>query len=811
MATPNATCPAPMKATSNGAFQHENPLDYALPLLILQICLVVTFTRFIAFLCKPLRQPRVIAEIIGGILLGPSAIGRSETFLNTVFPKKSLTVLDTLANIGLLFFLFLVGLELDLRSIKRTGQKAIAIAVCGITVPFVLGIGTSFVLRATISKGVEPLSFLVFMGVALSITAFPVLARILAELKLLTTDVGRIAMSAAAVNDVAAWILLALAIALSGSNSSPWISVWVLLCGAAFIIFAVLTIRPLLAAMARRSPDGEPVKEIYICITLTLVLACSFVTDTIGIHALFGAFVVGVIVPKDGPFAGVLIEKIEDLVSGLFLPLYFASSGLKTNVATISGGLSWGLLVLVIFNACFGKIIGTVVVSLICKVPFRESLALGFLMNTKGLVELIVLNIGKDRKVLNDQSFAICVLMALFTTFITTPIVMAVYKPARRGAPYKHKTLQRKDLDSELRVLACFHSTRNIPTLINLVESSRGTRKRGKLCIYAMHLMELSERSSAITMVHKARNNGMPFWNKKQDEKDQMVIAFQTYGKLSSVNVRPMTAISPLSNIHEDICTSAHQKRAAIILLPFHKHQRVDGSMESLGHSFHVINELVLSHAPCSVGILVDRGLGGTSQVQASDVSFNVVVPYFGGRDDNEALSYGMRMAEHPGILLSVVKFVPTPGKTLAFGAKLVGVSSDKGQKVVIEEIDGSSHDGKQHDDQLWSEFLSASSNNEESIKYEERLVESKGDIEIALKEMSRSNLILVGRMPSVAPLVSKSDCPELGPIGSYMASSGFSTTASVLVIQQYNPSTDIHPLVMEASDYPEVPDTPRV
>ncbi|GAU16766.1 hypothetical protein TSUD_200090 [Trifolium subterraneum] len=706
MATANVTYPPPMKAVSNGAFQHENPLDFALPLLIVQICVVVTFTRVIAFLCKPLRQPRVIAEIIGGILLGPSAIGRSEKFLNTIFPKKSLTVLDTLANIGLLFFLFLVGLELDMRSIQRTGKKALAIALCGITVPFLLGIGTSVVLRATISKGAEPVPFLVFMGVALSITAFPVLARILAELKLLTTDVGRIAMSAAAVNDVAAWILLALAIALSGDDTSPLISLWVMLSGAAFILFAVFAIRPVLAYMAKRSPEGEPVRELYICITLTMVLACSFVTDTIGIHALFGAFVVGIIMPKDGPFAGVLIEKIEDLVSGLFLPLYFASSGLKTNVATIKGGLSWALLALVIFNACFGKIIGTVAVSMLCKMPFREALALGFIMNTKGLVELIVLNIGKDRKVLNDQSFAICVLMALFTTFITTPIVMAVYKPARRGAPYKHKTIQRKDNDSELRVLACFHSTRNIPTLINLVESSRGTRKRGKLCIYAMHLMELSERSSAITMVHKARNNGMPFWNTKQNDEDRMVIAFQTYGKLSSVNVRPMTAISALNNIHEDICTSAHQKRAAIILLPFHKHQH-------------------------------------------------------------------------------------------------------KNIKVMIDDIDGSSHGGNQ-DEQLWTEFHNVKNMNEESIKYEEKLVESKSDIEAALKELSRSNLILVGRMPSVAPLVGKSDSPELGPVGSYMASSTFSNSASILVIQQYNSSSDVHPLVMEEFDCPEIPDTPR-
>jgi Kef-type K+ transport system membrane component KefB len=166
--------------------------------------------------------------------------------------------------------------------------------------------------------------------------------------------------------------------------------------------------------MAKRSPEGEPVRELYICITLTMVLACSFVTDTIGIHALFGAFVVGIIMPKDGPFAGVLIEKIEDLVSGLFLPLYFASSGLKTNVATISGGLSWALLALVIFNACFGKIIGTVTVSMLCKMPFREALALGFIMNTKGLVELIVLNIGKDRKVPYQSGFFFLSLVFMF-------------------------------------------------------------------------------------------------------------------------------------------------------------------------------------------------------------------------------------------------------------------------------------------------------------------------------------------------------------------------------------------------------------
>ncbi|GLT78153.1 hypothetical protein SLA2020_496990 [Shorea laevis] len=777
-----SSCPAAMKATSNGLFQGDNPLDFSLPLAILQICLVVALTRILAFLLRPLRQPRVIAEIVGGILLGPSALGRNSKYLNAIFPSRSLTVLDTLANLGLLFFLFLVGLELDPKSLRRTGKKALSIAFAGISLPFALGIGTSFALRSTVSKGVSEAPFLVFMGVALSITAFPVLARILAELKLLTTDVGRMAMSAAAVNDVAAWILLALAIALSGSDHSPLVTLWVFLCGSGFVLCCIFVAPPIFRWMAQRCPEGEPVEELYVCATLAAVLAAGFITDAIGIHALFGAFVIGVLVPKEGPFAGALVEKVEDLVSGLFLPLYFVSSGLKTNIATIQGAQSWGLLVLVITTACLGKIVGTVTVSLLCRVPFQEALALGFLMNTKGLVELIVLNIGKDRKVLNDQTFAIMVLMAIFTTFITTPLVMTVYKPARRRSrvDYKYKTIERKNPNTQLRILTCFYSTRNIPTMINLIEASRGTDKREGLCVYAMHLMELSERSSAILMVHKARKNGLPFWNRgNPSDCDQVVVAFEAFRQLSRVSVRPMTAISPMPTIHEDICASAERKKVAMIILPYHKHQRWDGALETTRTDFRWVNKRVLDHAPCSVGIFVDRGLGGTTHVSASNVSSTITVLFFGGHDDCEALAYGSRMAEHPGISLTVIRLLPSP--------QISGEIVREGVKSSTRSID----------EQILAEHKEKIPSNG-SINYEERVVRNAAETMEIAKEFSQCNLFLVGRTPEgevAAKLNVKSDCPELGPVGSMLTYPEFSTSASVLVVQQYNNNSPHAPL----------------
>ncbi|PKA51511.1 Cation/H(+) antiporter 19 [Apostasia shenzhenica] len=326
--------------------------------------------------------------------------------------------------------------------------------------------------------------------------------------------------------------------------------------------------------------------------------------------------------------------------------------------------------------------------------------------------------------------------MALFTTFITTPFLTAVYKPARRSAPYKHRTIERPAgaADTELRILACFHGSRRIPSLITLIESSRGTRRRG-LTVYAMHLMELSERSSAISTVHRARLNGLPFSSHGRRASaapdDHVVVAFEAYRQLSRVSVRPMTAISDLRTIHDDIIASAQQKRVAIIVLPFHKVQRLDGSFECLGAAHRLLNLRILCHSPCSVAVLVDRGLEGAGQVSSSDFSLTVAILFFGGPDDREDLAYGARMAEHPGIAVTLFRFF--------------SVSAGK------EDLS----------DTASVEHFRSKTATMESAKFVEMVVGEQAEVVAAIKSVGSFNLFLVGRRAATAALAERT-CSKL-------------------------------------------------
>ncbi|RSL77083.1 hypothetical protein CEP51_009394 [Fusarium floridanum] len=411
-----------------------NPADPVI-LFIIQATIVIALTRLLYWPLSKIKEPRVIAEVITGILLGPSVFGRVPGFTDAIFPKEGMAPFRLAANIGLILYLFLVGMEINLTYLLRNWRTAVGVATLDMAIPFGCGVALAYGLYHEFGDDPElaPISFGVFalfIGVAIAITAFPVLCRILTALKLLNTNVGVIVLTSGIINDVVGWVLLALCVTLVNSGAGVT-AVYILLVTVGYSLFLAYAVRPCFMWVLRKthSLENGPT-EAVVALTILMVFASAFFTSVIGVHSIFGAFMVGLMCPHEGGFAIKLTEKIEDLISTLFVPLFFALSGINTNLSLLDSGITWGYVVAVTVTAFFTKLFGGTMGARLNGLVWRESVTIGTLMSCKGLVELIVLNIGLQAKILSTRTFTIFVVMALVTTFLTTPLVSWLYPPS---------------------------------------------------------------------------------------------------------------------------------------------------------------------------------------------------------------------------------------------------------------------------------------------------------------------------------------------------------------------------------------------
>lgn len=412
-------------------FTHDfsSHITEPIAVLLLQIIIIILFARLFGYLFKKIGQPAVIGEIVAGIILGPSILGAYFPHITGfLFPATSLGTLNFLSQIGLVLFMFIIGMELDLKSIGKQAYDAVVISHASIIIPYTLGMGLAyFIYKDYAPSGTSFLSFALFMGIAMSITAFPVLARILKERGLTRTKLGAMALTCAAADDLTAWCILAAVIALVKSGSSFSV-LYTIGLAALYVLLMLKVVRPALRKLEHIYHNKEAKRTAVMAVLFVMLIVSAYVTSVIGVHSLFGAFMAGVVMPPSFDFRKIVTDKIEDISIVLLLPLFFVITGLRTQIGLLNAEHLWVTFGWILLVALAGKFGGSALAAKIVGQSWKDSLSIGILMNTRGLMQLIVLNIGYDLGVLSPEMFAMMVLMALVTTFMTGPALDLINK-----------------------------------------------------------------------------------------------------------------------------------------------------------------------------------------------------------------------------------------------------------------------------------------------------------------------------------------------------------------------------------------------
>jgi Kef-type K+ transport system membrane component KefB len=610
--------------------------------VLMQIALILALSRIMGVLFKRIAQPQVVGEMLAGIMLGPSLFGLLAPGLAArVFPPETIPLLNILSQVGVIFFLFLVGLELDPKLLRNRGHAALVISHVSIIAPFLLGAGLAVYLYPLVFTATPAMRFTsvaLFMGAAMSITAFPVLARILTERNLHKTKVGAIAITCAAVDDVTAWCMLAFVVGIAratGVRSALFTAIFSVI----YVLVMFFLIRPLLRKIEAIYERQDRLSQNVVAAIILLVLASAATTEYIGIHALFGAFLMGAIMPKHSRFVRHLSEKLEDYTVVLLLPIFFAYTGLKTQINLLNHPELWIITLLVIAVACIGKFGGSTIAAMASGLKWRESAAIGILMNTRGLMELVILNIGRELGVITDAVFAMMVIMALVTTALTTPILHWVY-PERlfgpRVAPWAAGT---KRVFSVL--IPVSDPTSGAP-LLNLASNLAGP-ERENVRLLALHLKKPVDHEAYRAGLDEAERPGDPTL-------EPLLVKAHEAG----LNVEPITLTS--TDVADDIAAVARVRQVNLVLMGFHR--PVIGHA-ILGGTVH----RVMNAAPSDVGIFVNRGMDGSKRI---------LVPYLGSPHDRLALELAGRLAKATAGQITVLHIVPPNRSTndRALGAK---------------------------------------------------------------------------------------------------------------------------------------------
>ncbi len=634
----------------------------AVAIVLVEVLIVIGLSRLVGLGCRAIEQPLVIGEIIAGIMLGPSLLGLvAPNLATTLFPAETIPYLFVLSQIGLIFFMFLIGLELNPKYLSGQLEIAILISHVSILAPFSLGTLLAVLLYPQLSNGdVSFTAFALFLGAAMSITAFPVLARIITENNLQGTRLGTLALTCAAVDDVTAWCVLALAIAVARTGTING-AIPTIIYSLIYIGLMVTVGRWFLKRVARYYQRARKMNQLLLAGIYAGVVASALITEFIGIHFIFGAFLLGAIMPKDEGLVREIAEKTEDFVLIFLLPIFFAYSGLRTQVGLLNRPELWLLCALVVAVAISGKYFGTYIAARVSGIENREASALGWLMNTRGLTELIVLNIGLNLGVISPLLFTMLVIMALVTTFMTSPLLEWTYpKRLIRLNTVEPETELGAGLKAEVtyRVLV---PVANVDTQKGLIQLATAIALNNfqSAVVHPLSLVELEEDYAFESMPAEADR----LMEKRRQQLEQLI------GTLEPPAIRAF--VQPLVRVTNDVARATEQitsqNKIDLMLVGWH---RPAFSTNRLGGRVGQI----LSMAPVDVGVYIDRGQTAMEKL---------LVAYSGNIHDDLALELALRMlASSQTRTLSILRVVQAGQTNSELSYELSGVMENLSRKV---------------------------------------------------------------------------------------------------------------------------------
>ncbi|KAJ0020286.1 hypothetical protein Pint_32105 [Pistacia integerrima] len=711
----------------------NNPFDLYLPLIAIQLSLMISITHILMFILRPLHQPRFVAKVTAaGIILGPTLI-QTVNVSDKIFTFEDNYVVENFANLGLTYYMFLVGLEMDVSALRHIGKKSLSISVVGNLVPLVAGGGLYFVPIRGVAGGVgESLPMgAMFWAISLSNSSFPDLARILSNVKLLHTDLGRLALT------------------------SAFVSAW---------IFLVITI------------NFYDLHKFYMAAipTTIILLACWFLLrpDACGAHSMIGGFMLGLIIPH-GDTAVDIMERIQGFVNQVMLPTFFLLNGRRSNLISLALSTRWINLLLVTIGASSSNIISTLLICLFQGVPSREALALGGLLNTKGVLSLIVLNEGRSMKAIDNVVFVVMVCITLLMASTSKGQCKEMIQT--KNFEFSHAFIQH-----ETSPASSIYFNFLMPPGDPPYASSPCTWCSLLVLEVLLPCLLFKIHKRLVLLLETAKTTiTSPLL---RAESDQIINAFENFERANeaAVTMHPLTVVSPYSTMHEDIFQIAEDRHVAFILAPYHKLPTADGRLRNDNVSIHQLNQNLLNSAPCSIGILVDRGVGPSIQGNSTEFDkskFRIAMFFIGRPGDHEALSYATRMAEKSGVTLTVVRFLQ---------AKEENTENDQSSEDITESTDKVS----EIDDNFINKFRFKTMC-EEHLSYQEKTVNSGDELmECVSSNYNKNDLYIVGCRDGVKSKITRelsnlSTSPEVGAIGETLVTTRATERASVLVVQQ--------------------------